>query len=337
VSSPSPEIDRAWIIGLPKAEVHLHLEGCIPHDLVVSAALRQGARSPGSSKPPAITSLSQLLAYLDWSCRLIDQADELAVIAYDTAARAARSGARHIDVIVNPTHWPRWQSDLGAMIDALDGGFAAAETDGLASATLCLSLKRSQSASEANQLVDWLLDRRPSRVSALSIDGDESGGSHTERFVEAFRRAQAGGLASCAHAGESSGAPGVREALEDLGVDRIDHGVRAVEDPAVVHELATRRVPLDVCPTSNVVLGVSPSLARHPIEALRQAGVRVSLNTDDPLLYDLDLVSEYERCAAALGWTRPDLVELARTSIESCFADIDRRAVLLQALEAYPS
>jgi adenosine deaminase len=339
------EIDRAWIVSLPKAEVHLHLEGCIEPDLMAAAARRHRSPStPGTDHAdeawpgrPRITNLIQLLAYLDWSCALIDRSDDLFAIAYGTARRATGSGVRHIDVIVNPTHWPHWQNRLAAMVDALDAGFTAAEDEGLATASLCLSMKRTQSREEALALVDWMLERRHHRVAALSIDGDERAGSHNERFADAFARARHGGLHRCAHAGESSGADGVREAIDILGVERVDHGIRAVEDASLVTELADRSIPLDICPTSNVVLGIVADLPHHPVDDLRRRGVRVSINTDDPMLYGTDVAGELARCAQAFGWGETELVAVARTSIESCFADDSRRQELLRDLDTFTS
>jgi adenosine deaminase len=339
-------VERSWIVGLPKAEVHLHLEGCVDRHLVDAAARRHGvppfAGLEGSDLDESddgvvggITSLAQLLSYLDWSCALIDSADDLAAIAYGTARRATAAGVGHVDVIVNPTHWPHWQDHLDAMVDALDGGFAAAETDGGATAVLCVSVKRSQTRSEALALVDWLLERRHPRVAAVSIDGDESGGSANARFAEAFVRAARGGLRRCAHAGESSGPDGVREAIDLLGAERIDHGVRVVEDSSLVGELARRSIPLDICPTSNAVLGIVADIAHHPVDELRRQGVRFSLNTDDPLLYGIDVPGEYARCAETFAWGRAELAAIARTSIESCFADEDRRRHLLQQLDEF--
>ena len=114
----------------------------------------------------------------------------------------------------------------------------------------------------------------------------------------------------------SSGAEGVRDAVELLGADRIDHGVRAIDDPAVVALLAERRIPLGICPSSNLTLGLYPSLAEHPIERLRRAGIPVSVNTDDPALLGVTLVGEYEFCAAAYHWSADDIRAVARTSIE---------------------
>jgi len=318
--------ERAWIAGLPKAEVHLHLEGCVP------AAV--AGVDPGRT---AIDSLSGLLSQLDVVCGRVERRDQLEEIARQLSRRADAAGARHVDVIVTPIHWPHWQRRLGSMVDALDGPWREAEEDGGPTVGLCVSVSRTVTAAQADELLDTVLGLGHPRVVALSIDGDEAAGSHNERFRSTFARAARAGLRRCAHAGESSGPDSVREAIDVLGAERIDHGIRCVEDPSLVGELAERGVPLDVCPTSNVVLGVAADLPGHPIEPLRRAGVRVSVNTDDPLPYGIELVGEYERCASVFGWGRAELGELARTSIESCFAPPERRAELLAELSRYLS
>ena len=266
---------------------------------------------------------------------LLDRADDLFALAYDVATRARTSGTRHVDVIVNPAHWPTWQPNLRGMLDALDAGFSAAELDGGATAALCVSLARNQTRGEALELVERMLGIGHPRVAALSIDGDESNGSHTARFVDAFGAAGAAGLRRCAHAGESSGPLGIREAIDLLGAERIDHGIRSIEDRGLVADLARRGVPLDICPTSNVVLGYVGSLAAHPVDALRRAGVAVTINTDDPVLFGVDLAGEYERCTAAFGWSRDVVADLARTSITASFADEGRRRDLLGELDTF--
>ena len=210
------------------------------------------------------------------------------------------------------------------MIEALDQGFASAEQDGLPSVGLCVSLLRTQTADEANELVEQLAAWRMPRVVALSIDGNEAAAGRTgPRFAEAFRKAGAAGLKRTVHAGESSGPEGVRDAIELLGADRIDHGVRAIEDNAVVALLAERGISLGVCPTSNIALKVYPSMEAHPLDRLRRAGVRVSINTDDPSLLGTNLPLEYEIARATYGWTEDVLRDFARTSIEASFAGPD--------------
>jgi adenosine deaminase len=261
--------------------------------------------------------------------------EQLARAAYNVAAREARAGAGYADLLVNPTHWSAWRARPDAFVDALDAGFLQAEADRLPRIGLCISLLRQQRASEALELVEWLVERRHPRVVALSIDGNEAAAGRTgPRFADAFRRAAQAGLHRTVHAGESSGPEGVRDALEFLLAERIDHGVRAIEEPDLVAELADRRIPLNVCPGSNIQLGHYPDRASHPLEALRRAGVPVSINTDDPALMRHSLVSEYAASAQTYGWDHAVLRELARTSIEASFCDDDLRRRLLVSLDA---
>jgi adenosine deaminase len=186
------------------------------------------------------------------------------------------------------------------------------------------------------QLVEELVQLHHPRVVALSIDGNEALAGRTgTRFAEAFRRAGAYGLKRTVHAGESSGPEGIRDAIELLGADRIDHGVRAIEDASVMALLAERRIPLGVCPSSNLILGVYPSIQEHPIERLRQSGVAVSVNTDDPALLGTSLEREYALCREAFEWSDDDVRSVARTSIDASFADDDVKLRLRDALSRW--
>jgi adenosine deaminase len=329
-------VDAEFVRSLPKAEVHVHLEGCLD-----SETIERLARAAGEPLPrPADQlfdlhglDLSAFLELLDWSCGLVRQRRDLEEIAYAFAARASQAGARYADLIVNPTHWAAWRDRFDDFLDGLARGLQSAEADGLAGVGLCISLLRQQSASEAIELVESLVRRRHPRVVGLSIDGNEAAAGRTgPRFAEAFRRAKEAGLHRTVHAGESSGPQGVWDALEYLAAERIDHGVRAVEDPSLVQELVQRGVPLGVCPGSNVQLGLYPDLAQHPIEVLRQAGVAVTINTDDPVLMSTDLVSEYVACARTFGWDRSVVRSLAAASIEASFASADLKRQLNAAL-----
>jgi adenosine deaminase len=258
---------------------------------------------------------------------------QLEEIAYRFCTYLQRSGTRYADLIFNPDHWPAWTGRLEAFVDALDHGFAAAESDGLPPVGLCISLSRSQSRSEALALVDHVLGLAHDRIIGLSIDGNESAvGRTSEHFAPAFDRAGSGGLHLCAHAGESSGPEGVWDAISLLCVERVDHGIRAIEDPALVKQLAARRIPLDVCPTSNIRLGLAPSLKDHPIERLRRSGVRVSVNSDDPVLFETSQLDELHKCATVYGWDRTAAIEIARTSISASFAPESLVASLLDDL-----
>ena len=324
---------------LPKAEVHVHLEGCFEAPTLEKWAKEAAVPMPRPREQLfAFQGLADFLHFLDWACGLANTRNRLAEMAYAFCQRLADDGTGYADVIINPTHWSAWHGRTRAMIDALDGGFRAAEQDGLPPVGLCISLLRTQTADEASDLIDQLIEWQHPRVVALSIDGNEAAAGRTgPRFAESFRRAGAAGLRRTVHAGESSGPEGVRDAVELLGADRIDHGVRAIEDPSVVALLAERGIPLGICPTSNLTLKVYPTMAAHPIDRLRHAGVRVSVNTDDPSLLGTNLPAEYELARSTFGWSDDVLCDVARTSIEASFANPDIKARLKSALANWNS
>jgi adenosine deaminase len=337
MSPITPPTSSQRLRSLPKAEVHAHLEGCFDPAVLEQWAAQAGVPMP---RPRArllqFHGLADFLHFLDWACGLASTRGRLAELSYGYCRRLADSGAGYADVIVNPTHWPAWHGRLPAMIDAFDAGFAAAEQDGLPSVGLCVSLLRTQSADAAAELVDLLVAIRHPRVVALSIDGNEATAGRTgPRFAQAFQRAGAAGYKRTVHAGESSGPEGVRDAIELLGADRIDHGVRAIEDPALVELLAQRRIPLGICPSSNLALGVYASIAEHPLDRLRHAGVPVSINTDDPALLQTSLENEYTLCSQAFGWSDEVLRTVARHSIEASFANADVKTRLLDELSRW--
>ncbi len=322
---------------LPKAEVHLHLEGCFDADTIARWARAEGVALPRAQEDLfKFSGLADFLGFLDLACGLAATPERLAQLSYGLAQRLTDNGTGYADVIVNPTHWHAWHGRLSAMLDAIDAGLQAAEQDGLTSVGLCISLLRTQTADESIELVELLHAMRHPRVVALSVDGNEATAGRTgPRFAEAFRRAGQHGLRRTVHAGESSGPEGVWDAVNLLGADRIDHGVRAIEDPALVRMLAERQIPLGICPTSNLALGVYPSIEQHPLERLRQAGVRVSVNTDDPALLDASLVGEYALCRQAFGWTDEITRSIAQTSIDASFASEDVKRKLLDALQRW--
>ena len=325
---------------LPKAEVHVHLEGCFEPETLESWATQAGVPMPRPRERLfSFEGLADILEFLDWACGLASTRDRLAETAYGFCQRLAADGTGYADVIINPTHWGAWQGRTRELIEALDAGFTAAAQDGLPPVGLCISLLRTQSADEAVELVENLIVWRHPRVVALSIDGNEAAAGRTGlRFAEAFRRAADAGLRRTVHAGESSGPEGVRDAVELLGAVRIDHGVRAVEDGRVVALLAERGIPLGICPSSNLLATkVYPSIDAHPIDRLRKAGVRVSVNTDDPSLLATSLPAEYKLASAAFGWSDEIVRDVARTSIDASFANADVKAQLKSALAGWQS
>jgi len=328
------EVSIRFVRSLPKAEVHVHLEGAPTADDIEELARAAGQDLPRPKERLfEFTGLGPFLEFLDWWCSLVRTPEQLARLAYGFAQREAASGVRYADLTISPVHWSSWHGRLETFVDTLAQGLAEAEQDGLPPVGLCMSMSRRMSASEAMEFVERVVSQDHPRVAAITVDGNEAAVGRTGHvFGPAFQRARAAGLRLSAHAGESSGPEGVRDAVEILGAERIEHGVRAIEDPDVVRLLADRRVPLGVCPWSNVLLGLYPSREEHPIDALRRAGVPVSVNTDDPALFGCSLDDEYVETARAHGWDRDVLRQVARTSIEAAFCDADTQADLLADL-----
>ncbi|WP_368499509.1 adenosine deaminase [Herbiconiux sp. A18JL235] len=349
-------VDEQDIRLLPKAEVHVHLEGTFALVDLLTLAKENGVALPGpaatifdvsthdSFAMPEVTTggtgrgvggagLTGFLRFLDWQCGLVRTPEQAARIAYSFAARQTTSGIRYSDVIVNPTHWSAWRGREVALMEALAAGLDEAEQDGLCVTGIAYSLLRTQTAPEAEQAVGALLERRPRRVVALSVDGDEKASGPTgEKFRAAFRLAEAGGLHRTVHAGESSGPDGVWDALDHLHAERIDHGVRSIEDEVLVRRLADEGIPLDLCPRSNITLGVYPDWASHPLPRLAAAGVRVTINTDDPAPLGCTLDEDWAVAAGVFGYDLTALAGFAAESIRASFADDDLKRDLLAEL-----
>ncbi|PRY17230.1 adenosine deaminase [Kineococcus rhizosphaerae] len=336
-STTGTRIDEALVRALPKAEVHVHLEGGFSLVDLMELSKAAGEELPG----PAATifdvsthdGLGGFLDFLDWECGLVRTPEQAARHAYSFAARETSSGVRYADVIVNPTHWNAWAGRVPHLLDAFAAGFDEAEQDGLAVVNLCVSLLRQQSAGEAVELVELLAEHRPARVVALSVDGDEAAAGRTgEKFAQAFTLARDRGFHRTVHAGESSGPEGVWDAVRLLHAERVDHGVRAAEDPALIEHLVREGISLGVCPRSNLALGVYRDWVDHPLEALREAGVRVTLNTDDPAPLGTTLEADWAVAAGVFGWDLGVLRDFARTSVEVSFAPPELKAALLGEL-----
>lgn len=300
---------------LPKAHLHLHLEGAMrPATLAeLSGECRgQPSGSGGFRSFEDFTSLYGLAA------RLVREGprENLLRLVREVVEDAAEDGAVWIEPHVNPL---TYEDDPDAALDLLDvvidEGRRTAARLGIGFGVLVYA-RRNADPSEAVATAHLAARRAGNGVVSFGLAGDEAQFA-PEPFAEAFAIARDAGLVSAPHAGELAGPASVRAALDVLGARRIAHGVRAVEDPALVARLAAEGVVLDVCPTSNVALGVVGSLSEHPLPLLLQAGVRCTLNADDPLLFGPGLLEEYETARKVLALTDSQLAAMARTSIES--------------------
>jgi len=282
----------------PKIELHVHLEGTVRPD-----TLREIAKRNDYALPDDLESLYRYRDFVHFlevfqlvaqSLKHYDDFREV-VVAY--AAEAASHGAVYLEGIFVPGLWRDLDTDE-VFSGYCDGAQEAREMHGV-EIRLTPDIPRVYGIEDALTTARYAVKYRDRGVLGLGLGGPEEG-YPPEPFAEAFALARAGGIASVPHAGEAAGAHSVRGALDALGADRIRHGIRSVEDPGLVSELAGRGTVLDVCPLSNLRTGVVASLDEHPLPQLVAAGVRCSISTDDPAMFDTDLTRDYE-AAASLG------------------------------------
>lgn len=324
-----------WFHRLPKVELHVHLEGSIP----LPALWRLVQRHGGDPAVPDEAALARRFAYTDfaafirawgWKNAFIRDADDLAAIA-EAAARAwAGENIRYVEAHCSPPDFRSRGLSTAQIIAAYRRGLDRVAGIEVA---LIVDLVRDFGTVAAERTVEEVAALRPLGVVGIGLGGSEA--EHPPvSFARAFARARALGLRRTAHAGEAAGPESVRGALA-IGAERIGHGVRALEDPALVAELAARGVPLEVCPASNRCTGVVPPGAA-PIRALRDAGVHVTLNSDDPAMFGVSLSAEYAALAQA-GWTRDGLRALVLAGVAASWLPVERKAALAGALRADPA
>jgi adenosine deaminase len=322
---------REDLRSLPKVELHVHLEGSFTPGRIeaLAGAAGESLPEPGGSLFD-VSDLASFLNRLDWWCGLVRSEAEAEAQAYGFASWLAAEGVTYAEVTMNPTHWSGLPRRI--LLQAVDAGFSRAASEGRADCRIVVSLLRRQSSEEALSLVRELEREMPERVVGLGVDGDEaSAGPTGPRFAPAFEAAASLGLGLTAHAGESSGPEGVWSALDDLGVSRIDHGVRAAEDPTLVTRLARSGTTLNVCLTSNVRL-LYGDLARHPLPGLVASGVPVTINTDDPLLLGTTMSRELELAASLCGWGSTDVRAAVGRAVEAAFCSAPEKELLRRRL-----
>lgn len=314
---------------LPKAHLHVHLEAAMRE-----ATLRQWCAEDGIEVPPLVE-YADFTAFLGAYGLLIDllhTPERVGRLLDEVVADAAAQGVVALEFASIPEKAVAFDSAEDALEFILPAAADAGRRHGVWTGSI-VSIDRGagrEHALEAARLAARFADRG---VVAVGLVADERGNPVADA-AGAFAIARDAGLGVVPHAGELAGPAEVRSAIE-LGVDRIQHGVRAVEDPRVVELLAERGTCLDVCPTSNVVLDVYPSLEEHPLPRLLEAGVRCSLGADDPLLFGVDVVDEYVAAHERMGVSVARLVGVARASIESSFAPGDVKRDALARVEAW--
>jgi adenosine deaminase len=326
---------ESFIRGLPKAELHLHIEGTLEPEMVFELASKHGVSLPY----PSVEALREAYRFADLqsfldiyyagAAVLLDESDFYALTAA-YLRRAHADGVVHVEIFFDPQTHTQRGVPFAAVIGGIQRALLEAEQTLSITHRLILCFLRHLSAAEAMQTLEEALPYSH-LIAAVGLDSSESG-HPPSKFASVFERARAHGLLTVAHAGEEGPPAYVREALDVLQVKRIDHGVRSEEDPELLARLARERIPLTVCPLSNVKLRVFDRIEQHNLKRLLELGLCVTVNSDDPAYFGGYVVDNYLAVANGLELSRDEISELAGNSIEASFLPAGDKARWLEKL-----
>lgn len=323
---------------VPKAELHLHIEGTLEPELAFTLAERNGVTLPYASTDELrrAYSFTDLQSFLDLYYALmavLRTEDDFAELADAYLARAAEQGVRHAEIFFDPqAHTARGVS-VATVVEGLCRALDRGEERRGVTTKLIMCFLRDRSAESAMEVFD-AAEPFLHRIAGIGLDSAEVG-NPPAKFKEVYERAAAAGLRRVAHAGEEGPPSYIREALDVLGVERIDHGLRVLEDPELVERLVGDQVPLTVCPLSNVRLRCVDSLDVHPLPRMLDAGLLVTVNSDDPAYFGGYADDNFRAVRDALELDDETLRRLAANSFRAAFLDETARAAYLAEVEAH--
>jgi len=330
--------DDRFIRGIPKAELHLHIEGTLEPELMFELARKHGEKLPYASVEAlrAAYQFDDLQSFLDLyyaGAAVLRDADDFHALTLAYLRRAHADGVVHVEIFFDPqTH-----TDRGIPFDTAIGGILRALADGERefgiTFRLILCFLRHLSAAAAMATLEQALPFKQA-ITAVGLDSSERG-HPPSKFTAVFNRARQEGFLTVAHAGEEGPPQYIIEALDQLHVSRIDHGVRCEEDAALVERLARTRVPLTVCPLSNVKLRVYQRIEDHNIKRLLDKGLCVTVNSDDPAYFGGYVAANFDAIRKGLGLSREDIRKLAANSIEASFLPPRTKAGWLDRIAAF--
>lgn len=336
----SGEATTEFIRALPKAELHLHIEGTLEPELAFELAKKHGVapKYPSVAALRAAYDFTDLQSFLDLyyaGADVLRDADDFHALTRAYLRRAHADGVVHAEIFFDPqTHTARGIT-LETVLDGIRRALTEGEREFGISYRLIPHFLRHLSSDEAMRTLEALLPYK-AYFAAVGLDSSERG-HPPSKFAAVFERARREGLRSVAHAGEEGPPEYIFEALDLLAVARIDHGVRCEEDAALVERLVREQVPLTVCPLSNVKLCVYPRIEEHNLKRLLDRGVKVTINSDDPAYFGGYVLDNYLAAQRGLGLSKSDIVRLARNSITASFLDAaakDRWLAKIDALAA---
>ena len=329
---------RSFIAGLPKAELHLHIEGTFEPELMFAIAARNGVELPYDSVAAlraayAFGNLQDFLNLYYQGMSVLRTERDFYDLTWAYLERARAQTVLHTEIFFDP----QGHTQRGVAFETALDGISRALEDGRAkldiSSKLIMCFLRDLSADDAEVTLDAALAHKD-RIVGVGLDSAEVG-HPPSKFAKVFARARAEGLIPVAHAGEEGPADYVREALDLLKVARIDHGNRSLDDPALVERLARDRVPLTVCPLSNLRLCVVDDIKAHPLKAMLDAGLFATVNSDDPAYFGGYVNENYVAVQEALSLSKTEIVTLARNSFEAAFLKRAEKDAFLDHLDDY--
>ncbi|MCI2395203.1 adenosine deaminase [Aliiroseovarius sediminis] len=321
---------------LPKVELHTHIEGAAPPDFIRSLAKEQSVDLSGIFTEDggyAYRDFWHFLEVYEAATSVLKAPQDYARLTRAFLENCAEAGVIYVETFISPDFCggrdvSAWRDYLSAIQDAA----TEAERDMGITLRGIVTAVRHFGPDAARETARCAQETAGGFITGFGMGGDEKSGTQGD-FAYAFDMAREAGLHLTTHAGEWNGPDEVRAALDDLRVQRIGHGVRAFEDPALVERLIEDDITLEVCPGSNVFLGVYPDLASHPIAKLRDRGVKVTVSTDDPPFFRTDMVKEYENLSRQFGWDATDFKALNLSAIGAAFCDDATRARVRKILE----
>jgi len=327
---------------LPKVELHCHVEGTMRPRTVVELARKNGVPLP-SADPTELYSYSSLDTFLEvfWLVQsTLATREDWYRLAYESIVDGAAHGLVYRETFFTPARHLEAGQDLADVVAGLAEGIAAAEAETGARAMLIADVDRAYGGQAGREMVERLVELRRAgspgteRVLGVGLDSTELGVDPAD-FGDAFELAGKAGLHRTSHQGEETPPSHIWAGLDLLGSERIDHGLSSLQDPELVRRLTGERVPLTVCPNSNVrIANAVPRLELHPYRKMREAGLLATLNTDDPALTDLDLGQEYRLVMDAFGFTWDDMVQIALDGAEATWLDDTDKRVLSDRIAA---
>lgn len=311
---------KGFIKAMPKAELHVHLQGATQPETLLQLAKRHQIEVPAQTvedmrKWYSFRDFDHFIDVYDVICECFRTGEDIELAFREFCVGQAAQNIRYTEVTFTPPRYIAWGEQLAALKHGRDW---AQETLGII-VNVILDIPREHDSKVANQIADWVIEgAQAGVVVAIGLGGPEAG-NPAAGFADVFDRVRAAGIPATLHAGEHVGAESIWDALNNGHSVRIGHGVRCLEDPKLVDYLRERQIPLEVCPTSNVLLKVCETLADHPLPKLMDAGLYVTVNSDDPPMFNVTLTDELIGCAETFNWNVEQIEQLTLKTLGAAF------------------